>query len=341
MAKRMNMHEEASYASLGALDAEMRRRLWWSLVLFDHRLSEMSAYKDTSLSPTWTVAPPHNINDQDLRQELKTLPPIESKPSDSVFAVVRAEHCDGLRHSNFHINFINPSLADITRPTTDDMGLLEKSLDQRYLSRCDPDNALHFMTIWTTKGMVSRNRLLRHYSIRAASQHCVTAGDKDDASRNALMMLDADTKIRANPLTRGFFWFLDMYVPAIALNHLLHYLKSNPDGKFVDEAWGAMTANYDARHALAIADVHGGLDTWAPLVLHIWDIREALLKERGEDIEPPGIVQNMRRTRKTEPIPQDAEVLEGYQPDLDLPSMLSVDASQFWNASGWLTEPEL
>ncbi|KAJ5509759.1 hypothetical protein N7527_011902 [Penicillium freii] len=38
---------------VNALEAEMRRRLWWSLIIFDNRIGEMSDYQTSSLAPTW------------------------------------------------------------------------------------------------------------------------------------------------------------------------------------------------------------------------------------------------------------------------------------------------
>jgi hypothetical protein len=42
IAQRMGLHNESTYTRYTAVEAEMRRRLWWSLVIFDHRMCEMS-----------------------------------------------------------------------------------------------------------------------------------------------------------------------------------------------------------------------------------------------------------------------------------------------------------
>jgi hypothetical protein len=45
IAQRMGIHSESALAKCTVFEAELRRRLWWSLVLFDTRISEMADHK--------------------------------------------------------------------------------------------------------------------------------------------------------------------------------------------------------------------------------------------------------------------------------------------------------
>jgi hypothetical protein len=63
IAQRMGKHSESACAKCAPLEAEMRRRLWWSLVLFDSRISEMANDRTTTLIPTWDCRIPLNVND--------------------------------------------------------------------------------------------------------------------------------------------------------------------------------------------------------------------------------------------------------------------------------------
>ncbi|KAF1363463.1 hypothetical protein EJ07DRAFT_152273 [Lizonia empirigonia] len=74
IANRMNIDSEAANAKHGVFEAEMRRRLWWAMVVYDSRISEMSDYKTTQLVPTWDCKIPVNVNDFDLRPEMTTRP---------------------------------------------------------------------------------------------------------------------------------------------------------------------------------------------------------------------------------------------------------------------------
>lgn len=68
IAQRMGIHNEASNATCAALEAEMRRRLWWSLVIFDNRICEMFDYRKATLAPTWDCHVPLNLSDFEVSE---------------------------------------------------------------------------------------------------------------------------------------------------------------------------------------------------------------------------------------------------------------------------------
>jgi len=91
IAQRMGIHSESALAKCTAVEAEMRRRLWWSLILFDTRIGETANSKTTTLDPTWDCKIPLNVNDSDLRPEMKGPPAIQGKSTEAPFAIVRSK----------------------------------------------------------------------------------------------------------------------------------------------------------------------------------------------------------------------------------------------------------
>lgn len=300
-AQRLGLHDESTHSDYNALESEMRRRLWWSLVTFDHRLCEMSDYRTSNLTPTWDCKIPLNVNDFELRPEMKSSPRTYSNPTEALFAVVRSELADFVRHSTFHINFISPSLNALAKPKHgpspdgDDLTLLERTIEDKYLSSCDPDNPLHFMTIWTTRAYLARNRLLEHYSRFSTSSAQPTESQRSAAVSHALRMLECETKLRVSPLAKGFLWHVDSNVPALAYVHILNGLKKRPDDDHADRAWEALSDNYEARVTYCKAGEYGISDVFSRIVLQVWAAREELCREQGRPIvQPPRIVEKVR-----------------------------------------------
>ena len=183
-----------------------------------------------------------------MRLLSSAMPAPHDKPTDSTLAVVRSEMADSLRHSSFHINFINPSLNTLaqsnkTTRSHDDTDTIEGTMEDKYLKHCDPENAIHFITIWTTRSTLARNRLLRYYSLQSKSPTPPTEEQRGDALRNAIKMVECDTRLRTSPLARGYLWFVDMYLPALAFNHLLNALAKQPVAEFANAALEAMSDN--------------------------------------------------------------------------------------------------
>lgn len=303
IAQRLGVNDESTFHNCTALEAEMRRRLWWSLITFDHRICEMSDYKTTTLIPTWDCKTPLNANDFELRPEMKSSPPNHDRPTEALFAVVRSELADFVRHSVFHINFVNPSLNIVAKPKHgpapdgDELTLLEKTMEDKYFTLCDLENPLHFMTIWTMRAYLARNRLLEHYSRFSTSSTQPTDAQRSAAVSQALSMLECETKLRTSLLTKGFLWHVDSNVPALAYIHILNGLMKRPDEEYADRAWEIMSDNYEARATHSRPDDYGISDVFSRVVLQVWTAREALSKE-GKPIQPPPIVLMFREAAK-------------------------------------------
>lgn len=301
IAQRMSMHDESTYTRCMISEAEMHRRLWWSLVIFDYRICEVSDYKTTTLSPICDYRILLNVNDFEIRLEMKTLLAIYEKPTEALFAVVRSELADFVRHSTFHLNFINPSLNAIAQPTQHSPKLkgsglmaLEKTIEDKYLAFCDPENPLHFMIIWTTRGHLTRIRLLEYYSRHSTSSIQQTDAQRNGALSHALSMLECDTKLKTLPPIKRYLWFLDLHIPALAYVHILNSLRKRPIEDLAEKAWDAMSDSYEARAMHSKPDKQQVLAVFFRVVLQTWGAREALFKRQNKLLESPRIVSDIR-----------------------------------------------
>ncbi|GIJ81557.1 hypothetical protein Asppvi_000056 [Aspergillus pseudoviridinutans] len=304
IAQRMGLHNESTYTRYTAMEAEMRRRLWWSLVILDHRICEMSEYKVTTLTPTWDCRIPLNVNDFEIRIDTNSCPTNGEKPTEALFAVVRSELADLIRHTTFHINFVNPLLAAVAKakdprhtsiPANGEMLTIQKAIEEKYLAFCDPADPLHYMTIWTTRGYIARNRLLEHYARHSTSP----ATQQTDAQRKAalsyaLEMLECDTRLRVSPLTSRYLWLVDFHVPALAYIHVLNDLKKRPTESHAGKAWQTMSENYEARALQPKPSGQGVFAVFASVVLQAWGAREIFLRQQGLSVETPQIVVDIR-----------------------------------------------
>ena len=282
----------------------MRRRLWWSLTLFDTRIGEMADSKAGMLIPTWDCRIPLNVNDSDIRPEMKEPPLVHAISSEALFVVVRSELGDFVRRSMFHLDFTNPALKPIAKDTQHNPGSegselteLEKSIEDKYLKNCDPANPLHFMTIWATRAYLAKCHLLEHYSSCPSSSVHQMESQRDAAISYALSMLECDTKIMTSSVTKGFRWLIHIYFPFTAYIHLVQNLKRRPSGNQAERAWEMMDANFEARFGALKTGSGPFLDIFTTIVLQAWDAREATFKQLGVPLVTPSIVLCLRRRR--------------------------------------------
>ena len=301
IAQRMGIHSEPALAKCNPLEAEMRRRLWWSLIIFDTRISEIANSKTVTLDPTWDCKLPLNVNDSDLRPEMKELPPIQDRPTEALFAVVRCQFGDFMRHSACHLDFTNPALKPLARhlysdPTLegDELVKLEKAIEDQHFKFCDWDNPIHFMTIWTARANLARCRLLEHHSRLSGSNVCRTDAQRDAATSHALRFLECDTKIMASPLTKGFRWLNDFHFPFPAYIQVVQDLRRRPMSEIAHKAWETISDNHEVWFNTSYRDCGAFSKIFAKIVLDAWEACETASSQLGLALPPPRIVSSIR-----------------------------------------------
>ncbi|KAE8451275.1 hypothetical protein EG329_004440 [Mollisiaceae sp. DMI_Dod_QoI] len=319
IAQRMGIDSESALAKCTPLEAELRRRLWWSLVLFDTRISEMAEHKTATLSPTWDCRIPLNVNDSDLRPEMKEPPAVQGKSTEALFAVVRSELAEFVRHAMFHLDFTNPALMSSFKTVqhspdaeVTELATLEKIVEDKYLSFCDPENPLHFMTIWWTRTYLAKCRLLEHHSRCSSTSVNQTEAQRDIAISHALRILECDTKLRTSPLTKRFLWLIHLYFPFPAYLQILQDLRRRPCSEQAEQAWDVMSDNFEARFVFFNKDGESPFfPIFAQIVLQAWETRETAFSQSGEPFIPPRIVSSIRH--RVAQIDQDTQNTDTQQ----------------------------
>jgi hypothetical protein len=307
IAQRMAIHDESENKRRPALEAELRRRLWWSIVLFDARISEMTDFRLGLLLPTWDCKPPLNANDFDYRPEMKLPPEVHGMTSEAIFAVVRAEFGDFTRHCAFHLEFINPALKSVARsqattPDGDDLATLERNMEEKYLRYCDPQNPLQFMTLWWARGQLAKTRFIRYLAQSAIGATHGTEAQMSAGMSYALSMLECDTKIMSSNFGKKFRWLTYLNFPFPAYVHIVHDLRKRPNSDHASLTWRIMSENCAAR----FTDVEDRdkfmtkrgnpfFKIFAGVVFQAWNAREAVIAQTGASpVEPPSIVTQIR-----------------------------------------------
>jgi hypothetical protein len=276
----------------------MRRRLWWSLVLFDARISEMAGNHTATLAPTWDCRIPLNVNDSDLRLEMKKPPEVQVGSSEALFAVVRSALGEFVRHTKFHLDFTNPALKPFAKIAQygsvreeGELATLEDTIEAKYLKFCDQENALHFMTIWSTKAYIARCRLMEYHSRISTSSLQQTEEQSYAPVLYSLDMLKCDTMIATSSLTKGFRWLTHSYFPLLAYHQIVQGLKRRPSTELAEHAWEVMCDNYEAQ---CIQD-SPFFELVAKVIMQAWKAHEAALQELGKPLVPSRIVTSIRQ----------------------------------------------
>lgn len=297
IAQRIGIHSEVANNKCAPFEAEMRRRLWWALVIFDSRISDMAGNKAAVPTvPIWDCQRPTNVDDSQLWPEMQTPPTAASRPSDAIFVAVRTEIEDFVRHSSFYLDFFNPALISMAKlPPGEDMSTFENHLEDKYITHCNLENPVHFMTVWTTRGLLAKYHLLQYYASHSSSPELPTDQYRDGAVSFCLRMVQADTALMQSPLVGAYHWLVNFSFPFPAYIHMLQEMRRRPMSVNVRPCWEAMSDNYEARFLNVEAEVDLFHKLIAKLIVRTWVDSLAVNQRQDEPALPPRIVSHIAR----------------------------------------------
>lgn len=255
--QRLGYHREAMNTGRPVLEGELRRRLWWALVSFEHRVCETYNHRTTTLSVAWNCHVPLNLNDFELLPGTKIVPPTHDRPTEALFVLLRSQLADCLRRSPFHLDLTDPYLTTLAAPAAGqrgspaDLGDMQHALEKT-LSLCDVNhNPLHFIAAWSVRGFLAKCLLLeyttrqhRHHNSRGAGARANTGAqgerdgqgaaedegqgkeeeDEQTGLTHALTMLRCDTTLLSSPMTLPFRWYIQWNFPFLAYAYIVQYL---------------------------------------------------------------------------------------------------------------------
>ncbi|KAI1324744.1 hypothetical protein F5Y16DRAFT_380269 [Xylariaceae sp. FL0255] len=294
IAQRMGIHLETINCKCNAHEAEMRRRLWWSLAAFDARMSELTDFKSSTLIPGWNCKIPLNISDSELRVDIKFVPAPAPKPTEAIFCVVRSEIAQFVRHSAFHLEFAYPTLKPLATAQPDELSKLEQLLEEKYFPSFDEENRLELMTLCTARGWLAKYRLVNFYFAfpSSSSPRQPTEAQRAAAMSFAFTILENDTKVMSSELTKGFTWLTSFFFPAPAYIHLAQCVKRKPLGPQADRAWQLMSENHMARFSNT-NDSHL-IILFSGIIMETWEACETAARDAGTPITVPPIISRLQ-----------------------------------------------
>jgi len=297
----MGIHSEVALAKCTAFEAEMRRRLWWPLILFDTRISELAGSNIAMLDPTWDCKIPVNVNDADLRPDMKMSPGTRRELTEAVFAVVRSELGEYLRHAAFHLHVDNSALKYLVKRFDDSLSLesgqlvkLGEMIEERYLKFCDEENPIHFMVTWTARASIAKYHLMEHNIRMSSSSTQRVEAQYDAAISHALRMLKCDTKVMSSPLTKGFTWLNQINFPFPAYYQITQDLRRRPMSEQAQQAWDVMSNNWAAWFNIHFGTASPIFQLFTNLILQAWDAYESASKPAEKILTLPRIVSSIR-----------------------------------------------
>ena len=302
----MGLHRDGECLGLSPFESEMRRRLWWQIIMVDAKYAMLSGLSHSVLPRNWDTKPPKNVNDADIHPSATEPFQDRDGPSEMIFclmtykfaqflvqtpsleAIILATELDAGSHPG------GPSESQIMeyRQTVEALGNELIEMLDRW---CDPAaGPIHSMTVDMRAHLIKKITEL----ITPPKMQPEWGGEirtiQDNAFRVAIGTLEHNESSYLSAKDNGFLWFSLVHFQLDIFMYLAGQLCHRMEGGLVDRAWRQVEVVYTFHQELL--DVSNKTySTLAIFILKAWRKREQfLLNQTGQYPDTPFYIEKLR-----------------------------------------------
>lgn len=326
----MGLHRDGEVLSLGPFETEMRRRLWWQIIMVDARYAMLSGLSHSLLPRSWDAKPPKNLNDADIFPSATEPFQDREGPTEMIFCLMLNRFVQFLVDSPGLEAMVlatelgisvkpdgptNEQLAEC-RAAIENLGNELLTLLDKY---CDPTaGRVHEMAIEMRTHLLKKmTTILTPPSLRPDwDESCVTK--QDNAFKIAVLSFEHNEANYITGKDKGFLWFALVHFMLDIFMYMVGQLYRRTDGPLVARAWKQVEVVYTYHPELLDISTNKAHLTVATFVLKAWKKREEyMLSQTGQLPEVPSCVEKLRAL-----IPSESYYSEPTPPDPFTPAYL-------------------
>ncbi|KAJ6114970.1 hypothetical protein N7486_000748 [Penicillium sp. IBT 16267x] len=254
IAQRMGIHRDGSGYGLNAFETEIRRRIWFQVVVIDTTSAQFSGVAPSPLPANADTKAPMNINDSDLDPRMNESPCEKQGPTEMMFCLVRSEFGKWLRRwskdagpSSSPWAFLSSSSMSLKQK---DIAIdeLEDILENKFLQYCDRSIPLHLATIMMARSAIHYTRLTAHHPRQYRGSNVrISQAEKDIIFESCLKMVEYADCPQTNPDVRRFGWHTVHHMPWDAMIFMLSEMHARNDLEEKSKVW-ELVGNIYSRH---------------------------------------------------------------------------------------------
>ena len=302
----MGLHRDGEALGLSPFDTEMRRRVWWQVIMLDAKYALMSGLSHSHLPRGWDTKPPKNINDADLFPAATE--PIQDRegPTEMIMIIISNRLAQFLLDTPGIEPMMLMTSPDAFKgpdaPTKEQMEFYKGhvtdlardmlAMIDRY---SDPSaGPLHELACDMRQDVIDKVQQLLSPKDRMFAAEVHTPSD--NAFSVAVQATEHSVDQHGRIQQKGFGWYARLHFQLNIFQYMVGQLCYRSTGELVEAAWGLVERTYalypdlfDISHK-----PHHHLGTF---LLRAWKLREEVLRNRlGCAPEMPGCVAKLRAT---------------------------------------------
>jgi hypothetical protein len=331
IAQKMGLHRDGELLGLSPFDAEMRRRLWWQIIMLDAKYAMLSGLSHSLLPRSWDAKEPKNLNDTDLYPSATEPFQDREGPTEMIFCLMTNKVAKFLGQTpGLEAMILATELEALQNP--DKLGLpesqyvefrrtlenLRTTLVELLEKYCDPNaGPVHQITMEMKNHILAKLEELITPPRQQPEWGSEIRSLKDNAFKVAVTSMEHNELNYETTKDRGFLWFTRLHFSLDIFTFMAGQLCHRTEGGLVERAWKQVSVVYTF-HAELFDVSNKTYSTLAIFILKAWNTREELFRSRGQQLEVPFYVEKLRAVMPDDYKSQPTPIEPSPQPNFAL-----------------------
>lgn len=308
IAQKMGLHQDGEILGLPPFESEMRRRIWWQIILMDAKYAIRSGLGHSLLPRHSSTTEPRNLNDADMNPD--TTRPLHNRPGPTEMILCQIMYkvakfllqTPGLEPIRSLLGELKTGPGDISSQADNEhhsyyracFKELERDIASLQENYCDASRGCtHQMASVMIKSILDHLRFLSKLpGIQVGSSGLQL--DDETLLTVAVMELEIHTSTAIASKSLGFTWFALLNMPLDVLIVVVRRLDRLTDGDLVERAWKQIELTYTLHQELFDMESETN-QALAYLILGAWHKhRDGLQEHQYQGSSYPGYIQKIQ-----------------------------------------------
>ncbi|KAK5445354.1 hypothetical protein LTS15_010135 [Exophiala xenobiotica] len=226
LATKLGLHRDPVALGLNPFQSEIRRRLWWQILILDVRTAEDNDLDPIICEHSFDTKFPANVNDVDLDVNMTEAVTESEHRTEMLYALTRLKVSYGARQLVFSSKFTTdngyPSLS--SQEKVDKTESLLKEIEHKYLRDCDTAIPLCFLAATATRMIMAKIKLTISHPARSSSG--ISQDRLQDLVENSIEIVEYAHTLQCSEQYRRWVWLFQTYIAWDAVAFLLHSMNA-------------------------------------------------------------------------------------------------------------------
>ena len=233
------LHRDGDIFGLTPFATEIRRRVWWHLILLEYDLSKGHGVDTLIQKTSFTTKMPLNVNDDDITPDILSIPSGRYRFSEMSHSLVRFE----IFHHGRDIIYADPvTMRMVDRHGSELKGQenqileLQRFLEERYLQYCSPNIPIQSATLVLARSLCAMLWMSLYHPLQLSADPRASSL-KDQLFASMIEVVDNIRRLESDPQSAQWGWYFHNDTQWPALTYLLNELKNRSPGPQMNRAF--------------------------------------------------------------------------------------------------------